>query len=260
MNSIPNGLKRQRRWQKASVPNQQGEEYAPPSVTENYNTTDCESYYRAAATIQFLEHVLRQIDERFNSRTEKIVQGYVLVPRELIRKVEKDGDSSWKPVVRDLVSQYPDDFPNKFKLDAEMEIYLTYWKSENERLLTLRTNVRPHTSTDKGDELELPKSIAETLKAIRPIKDIVPTIVKALRLLGTIPVTACECERCNSSLKRLKTYTRSTVGQERMDSLALSHIHRFVNVNTDNIIDEFARRNPRRLEFARILDNENRFG
>ena len=105
-------------------------------------------------------------------------------------------------------------------------------------------------------EHELPHTIAETLKAVLPIKDIIPTIVKLLRLLGTIPVTACECERCNSALKRLKTYSRSTMGQERMDSLALSHIHRYVVVKPEAVISEFARRNPRRLAFERILEDD----
>ena len=105
-------------------------------------------------------------------------------------------------------------------------------------------------------ELELPSTIAEALTAVFPIKDIVPSIVTALRLLGTIPVTACECERCNSALKRLKTYTRSTMGQERMDSLALSHIHRYMDIDIDTVIEEFGRQNPRRLELCRILEDQ----
>ena len=91
--------------------------------------------------------------------------------------------------------------------------------------------------------------------AIHPIKDVVPSLVRALRLLGTIPVTACECERCNSALRRLKDYTRSTMGQERLDSLALAHIHRYVTVDPDLVIDKFARRYPRRLALCRILED-----
>ena len=46
------------------------------------------------------------------------------------------------------------------------------------------------------------------------------------------------------------------MGQERMDSLALSHIHRYVDVKPEHVISEFARRNPRRLEFERILEDD----
>ena len=33
----------------------------------------------------------------------------------------------------------------------------------------------------------------------------------ALRILGTLPVTSCECERTFSALRRLKNYNRSTM-------------------------------------------------
>ena len=47
---------------------------------ENYDTPDCETYYRCAATIPFLDHVIHQIDERFNATTEPVVVGFVLIP------------------------------------------------------------------------------------------------------------------------------------------------------------------------------------
>ena len=47
------------------------------------------------------------------------------------------------------------------------------------------------------------------------------------------------------------------MGQERMDSLALAHIHRYMDVDSEAIIDEFGRRDPRRLQFCRILEDES---
>ena len=75
----------------------------------------------------------------------------------------------------------------------------------------------------------MPDSIAATLKAVHHIKDVIPSIVRALRLLGTIPASVCECERCNSAIRRLKDYKRSTMSQERMDSLGVMSIHRYMN-------------------------------
>ena len=43
-------------------------------------------------------------------------------------------------------------------------------------------------------------------------------------------MTSCKNERANSCLKNLKSYLRSTMGQERLSSLALMNIHYEKNV------------------------------
>ncbi len=49
-----------------------------------------------------------------------------------------------------------------------------------------------------------------------------PNIYVLLRIACTLPVTSCENERSNSTLKAC---LRGTMGQERLSSLALMHIH-----------------------------------
>ena len=47
---------------------------------------------------------------------------------------------------------------------------------------------------------------------------------------------------------------RSTaMSNERLTSLALLHFHRDIDINIAEVIDEFARRFPRRLQLANIL-------
>ena len=69
-----------------------------------------------------------------------------------------------------------------------------------------------------------------------------------LRILGTLPVTSCECERSFSALKRLKNYTRSTMTGERLNGLALLHIHKEIEVGVEEVITKFAELGSRRLE------------
>ena len=73
----------------------------------------------------------------------------------------------------------------------------------------------------------------------------------ALRITGTLPVTSCECERSFSALRRLKTYTRSTMVAERLNGLALLHVHKDIIVNIDKVIDLYAMKNQR-LKFCWI--------
>ena len=48
-------------------------------------------------------------------------------------------------------------------------------------------------------------------------------------------------------LKLLKTSLRSTMGNDRLNGLALMLIHRVVELNPDVVVEEFSRRYPRRL-------------
>ena len=50
-------------------------------------------------------------------------------------------------------------------------------------------------------------------------------------------------------LKRLKTYLRATMLQEKLTGLALLHIHQDIIVPIDEIIDRFADLGPHRLAY-----------
>ena len=43
------------------------------------------------------------------------------------------------------------------------------------------------------------------------------------------------------------TYLRSSMGQERFSGLALMHIHYSMKLNLEEIVNIFARQNPRRM-------------
>ena len=102
----------------------------------------------------------------------------------------------------------------------------------------------------------IPSTVAETLKQVKERSLSNETVVTALRLLGTVPVTTCECERSVSSLRRLKTYMRSTISQDRLNGLALLHTHRHMSLNIEELVDKFASEQPRRMRLYNILDYE----
>ena len=69
-----------------------------------------------------------------------------------------------------------------------------------------------------------------------------------LRILWTIPVNVCECERSFSFLRRLKTYLRNTMNQERLSALALIHIEKNIFIDIDEVIRRFAMKNETRRQ------------
>ena len=101
----------------------------------------------------------------------------------------------------------------------------------------------------------LPARINDTLKQTDPL--IFPNIFTMLKILAVLPITTCSCERSISLLHRMKTYLRSTMTQERLNGLALLHIHRNIELKVSDIIDLFAQKHQRRLKLSNILKTDN---
>jgi hypothetical protein len=69
---------------------------------------------------------------------------------------------------------------------------------------------------------------------------------KLLRILWTMPVNVCGCERSFSSLRRIKMYLRNTTGQERLTCLALTNIEKDFQIDIDAIVADFVSKNDER--------------
>ena len=80
-----------------------------------------------------------------------------------------------------------------------------------------------------------------------------PDVHRVMQLIATLPVTTCECERCISSIRRLKTFLRSTIGQERFSALALMHVHYDHPVDLDHVVNLFAGIYPRVMALCDIF-------
>ena len=61
----------------------------------------------------------------------------------------------------------------------------------------------------------------------------------------TLPVTNAEAERSFFALKRLKTYLRNTMDQDRLTDLALLAVHNDVTISRVEVINNFDLKNRR---------------
>ena len=73
-----------------------------------------------------------------------------------------------------------------------------------------------------------------------------------LCIMLTMPVTSATAERSFSVLRRLKTYVRSTVNNDRLSSLALMHIHRYFSVDLDKVMEKFVSAKTRITDFGQF--------
>lgn len=71
-----------------------------------------------------------------------------------------------------------------------------------------------------------------------------------VKLLMTIPCSNAEAERSFSCLRRVKSYLRSTMGQERLNHVAILAIHpeRLDSINVRVIAKDFVEKNDYRLK------------
>nr|CAH7713144.1 unnamed protein product [Callosobruchus chinensis] len=70
-----------------------------------------------------------------------------------------------------------------------------------------------------------------------------------MKIFLTMPVTVASCERSFSKLKLIKTYLRSTMGQERLSGLAILSIEGDIArlLSYENVIKNFAMRKARKI-------------
>lgn len=183
-----------------------------------------ESYYRRTISIPFLDELLTHLNSRFSNIQQKAIMGMTIVPSVLVDETIPTSSLS------DLLQQYSDDLPNPSSLETEIHLWKCKWSSFSK---------------------SLPDTPADAL--VFASQSMFPNIHRLLRLACTLPVTSCECERSISVLRRLKTYLRSSMGQERLSGLALMHIHYGMELDLEEIVNIFARKHPRRMVLSDIL-------
>ena len=85
-------------------------------------------------------------------------------------------------------------------------------------------------------------------KKLRELPAAYSEILKVLQILLTLPVTTKSNERFFSVLKRVKTYIRSTCGDDRLCHLMLMAVEPNLvkSFDLDELVDDFGRLRPRR--------------
>uniref|UniRef100_A0A1X7SPT3 HAT C-terminal dimerisation domain-containing protein n=1 Tax=Amphimedon queenslandica TaxID=400682 RepID=A0A1X7SPT3_AMPQE len=79
-------------------------------------------------------------------------------------------------------------------------------------------------------------------------KECFPHLLLALQVAMTIGVTTASAERSFSSLRRIKSYLRSTMSQDRLNNVSLLHIERDISNrlwdNLEDAVIKFAQAHP----------------
>lgn len=86
-------------------------------------------------------------------------------------------------------------------------------------------------------------------KASIEVKELFSEVCTLIRLLAVLPASSCESERSFSAMRRLKTYLRSTMSQQRLNNVAVCHVHckRLRSINVRKVMQDFVCLNDSRM-------------
>ena len=164
---------------------------------DSHEADSPEEYFRRIVTIPMLDILLEQLQQRFGGLQQVAVKGHHLLP-----DVFLEDPLAARAAIHALANENVQFLPRARRgLDAELDMWEVHWRAHEDK---------PTTCQD----------LLETSS-----KHSWPDIYHLCQVMCTLPFTSCECERCASCLRRLKTYLRSTTGEERLTALALLDVH-----------------------------------
>ena len=109
-----------------------------------------------------------------------------------------------------------------------------------------------------AQELEIPlakrtvarkdlQDISDVILELAPLRAAFPVLLQLFQIAMTISVSTAKCERCFSALKRIKSYLRNSMSEQRLSDLAILSIERDISdtLELEMVVDKFAHRNRR---------------
>ena len=168
----------------------------------------------------------------FSSHQKTALLGLSIVPSILVNLPTDD----YTTKVSKLADMYRDDLPSPDCISSELDCWRIKWEQ--------------HLQED--GRCSLPSTPVVT---VRHTSSMYPNIRALVTILCTLPVTSCSAERSFSGLKRIKTAFRSSMTTQRLTALMLLTLHPDIPVDIPAAVDEFCRRQPRRLQLLDILND-----
>uniref|UniRef100_A0A670JLM2 DUF4371 domain-containing protein n=1 Tax=Podarcis muralis TaxID=64176 RepID=A0A670JLM2_PODMU len=124
---------------------------------------------------------------------------------------------------------------------------LSFFKNDLDiERLRLHLNMLADIANKKQLVLKNMRDVREYITQEPAVGEMLCEVVKCIKLLQVVPITTATAERSFSALRRLKSYLRSTMGQKRLNNLAVLQAHRVVLDELDirPVINDFIFSNP----------------
>lgn len=140
---------------------------------------------------------------------------------------------------------------NKQDYVAELETVINFYKDDFDRCaLDVQLKTLPHTLPSN----EVFETFHDILKEVKKLskgqKGLISEVVKLLKLVIVMPATNAVSERCFSGMRRLYTYLRTNMTQNRLNHTMMLHVHKEKTdaLSLVNVANEFVFGSEHRLK------------
>ena len=201
---------------------------------ENVPSDTLEEYYRRSIYIPLLDALILDINTRFSKENLQCLQIYSFLPENIIKLTHKDvveTVSSISNVYGAILGLSIEHVP-ALEFTSEVELWQGKWLRMNE----------------EGGSKSLPTDLSVVFDLCDHVQ--YPFTHKLFQIIKTCPVSVASAESSFSTLRRIKTWLRTRMTQDRLVGLALLNVHRDILVNVENVIERFAKSGNRKLDFV----------
>ena len=177
-----------------------------------------EEYWKRSTLLPFLDHLISELRTRLITPSP-LFKVQALLPQNV---------SESSNLEEDIFESYLEDLPDKLMINSELQRWKFHWM---------------HISED-----ERPANAVAAINSVTFAH--YPNIMTALKIFATLPVTSSTVERSFSAMRRLKTFLRNKMSNDRMSALALMHIYREDEIDYDACLRKFSAGGLRRIVVA----------
>ena len=189
----------------------------PPSETAT-------EYWKRSLIIPYLDSLTKSLSVRFSEENTPAFALSYLHPLYMLNLSSSDLETK--------VASFME-FYGLTDISAELHLWYNLWKGKN-------------LADEDLKELDV-------FAVLEEANVFFPTTRRALLILSTFPSTTATVERSFSNLRKVKTWLRSTMGEERLSGLCLMSVHRdYIKENREKYEMEVLKKfsmNPRRMIF-----------
>lgn len=185
-------------------------------TTDNYCSFSTPKDFFRKSFFEVFDQMIGSLKRRFQNES---IEFFKSLERFVIGQLQ---DASF------ITKFYKDDFDND-RLINDRDMFLQLLNRQNEHATSLR-------------------EVVTFLQKYDWARGLIPEFVRFVRMITTIPGSSCSNERSFSVLRRLKTYLRSTISQDRLNSIAILHVYSDLTdkLDIDNLLNKFIIVNSKR--------------
>ncbi|XP_076284969.1 LOW QUALITY PROTEIN: 52 kDa repressor of the inhibitor of the protein kinase-like, partial [Lasioglossum baleicum] len=190
----------------------------------NQPAQSAEEYFRRAIYIPLLDSIISDLQDRLSPDVLNLFQLSVFMPKSEYSNEDIE-------TVKQLATDYTlllDNTPVSVIVN-EYRLWMVKWQAWQR-------------------SQDIPQSISDLI--LNCDIDMYPNIRKFLCIMATLPVSVATAERFFSTLRRIKSWLRSSMVEDRLTGLALLHVHKNVPIDVNDVITRFGRRRKRNIDFV----------